>query len=193
MSLRERRSQQWCRTEDVRTIKEGDMNNDRWRIETPPGIGNEEERAHKGVTHNKQEYNEDNLETRVTRLEEQTKWMYDRMTAAAAEPSSWNRGISWRYEDDGDELQRWEGSRWIPATLQAAVHLGRDYFWNLQSVKKQSLKSAEQLFRTIDKLIKEQTEITGLSTITIPTEVISNDFGINEQIRVRFLSLRNCF
>ena len=81
VSLRERRSQQWCRTEDVRTIKEGDMNTDRWRIETPPGIGNEEERAQKGVTHNKQEYNEDKLETRVTRLGEQTKWMYDRMTA----------------------------------------------------------------------------------------------------------------
>ena len=60
VSLRERRSQQWCRTEDVRSIKEGDMNTDRWRIETPPGIGNEEERAQKGVTHNKPEYNEDN-------------------------------------------------------------------------------------------------------------------------------------
>ena len=192
VSLRRRRSQQWCRTEDVRTIKEGDMNTDRWRIETPPGIGNEEERAQKGLAHNKQEYNEDKLETRVTRLEEQTKWMYDRMTAAA-EPSSWNRGIPWRYEDDGDEWQRWEGSWWIAVTLQAAVHLGRDYLLNLRSVKNQSSKSAEQLFRTIDKLIKEQTEITGLSTITIPTEVISNEFGINEQIRVRFLSLRNLF
>ena len=30
--MRERRSQQWCRTEDVRTIKGGDMNTDRWRI-----------------------------------------------------------------------------------------------------------------------------------------------------------------
>ena len=93
MSLRARRSQHWCRTEDVRTIKEGDMNTDRWRIETPPGIGNEEERTQKGVTHSKQECNEDKLETRVTRLEEQTKWMYDRMTAPAAEPSTWNRGI----------------------------------------------------------------------------------------------------
>ena len=112
MSLRERTSQQWCRTEDVRTIKKEDMNTDRWRIETPPGIGNEEERAQKGVTHNKQEYNEDKLETRVTRLEIQTKRMYDRMTAAA-EPSSWNKGIPWRYENDGDEWQRWEGSWWI--------------------------------------------------------------------------------
>ena len=113
MSLRERRSQQWCRTEDVRTIKEGDMNTDRWRTETPPWIGNEEERAQKGVAHNEQEYNEDKLGTRVTRLEEQTKWMYDRTAAAAAERSSWNRGIPWRYEDDGDDWQRWEGSWWI--------------------------------------------------------------------------------
>ena len=74
MGLRERRSQQWCRTEDVRTIKEGDMNTDRWRIETSLGIG-------------KQECNEDKLETRVTKLEEQTKWMHDRMTAEAAESS----------------------------------------------------------------------------------------------------------
>ena len=59
MSLRARRSQHWCRTEDVRTIKEGDMNTDRWRIETPPGIGNEEERSQKEVTHGKQEGNED--------------------------------------------------------------------------------------------------------------------------------------
>ena len=73
MSLRTRRSQHWCRTEDVRTIKEGDMNTDRWKIETPPGIGNEEERSQKEVTHGKQEYNEDKLETRVMRLEEQTK------------------------------------------------------------------------------------------------------------------------
>ena len=87
------------------------MNTDSWRIETPPGIGNEEERAQKGVTHNKQEHNEDKLETRVTMFEEQTKLMYDRITAT--EPSSWNRCIPWRYEDDGDEWQRWEGSWWI--------------------------------------------------------------------------------
>ena len=32
---------------------------------------------------------------------------------AAAESSTWNRGIPWRYEDNGDEWQRWEGSWWI--------------------------------------------------------------------------------
>ena len=88
------------------------MNTDRWKIETPPGIGNEEERSQKEVTHGKQERNEDKLETRVMRLEEQTKLMYDRMTAAA-EPSTWSRGIPWKYEDEGDEWQRWEGSWWI--------------------------------------------------------------------------------
>ena len=97
------------------------MNADRWKIGTQPATGNEEERSQKEVIHggemNKQltgerdeESNEDKLETRVMRFEEQTK--YDRMTAAA-EPSTWNRGIPWRYEDEGDEWQRWEGSWWI--------------------------------------------------------------------------------
>ena len=85
------------------------------------------------------------------------------------------------------------GAIFMFVTLQAAVHLGRDYLLNLRSVKNRPSKSVEQLFRTIDKLIKEQTEITGLSTITCPTEIFSNDFGIEEQIRVRFLSLRNLF
>ena len=65
VGLRERRSQQWCRTEDVRTIKEGDMNTDKWRLHL--------ESASKNAM--KTSWN----------FEEQTKWMYDRMTAAAAE------------------------------------------------------------------------------------------------------------
>ena len=67
--------------------KKGDVNTDKRKIETPPGIS-------------KQECNEDKLETRVKKIEEQTKWMYDRMTVAAAESSTWNRGIPWRYEDN---------------------------------------------------------------------------------------------
>ena len=53
----------------------------------------------------------------------------------------------------------------MSVTLIAAVHLGRDHALNLRPVKNQSSKSVEQLFRTTEKLIKEQTEITGLSTI----------------------------
>ena len=49
--MRARRSQHWCRTEDVRTITEEDTNADRWKIGTPPGIGNEGERSRKGVVH----------------------------------------------------------------------------------------------------------------------------------------------
>ena len=53
----------------------------------------------------------------------------------------------------------------MSVTLQAAVHLGRDYSQNLRSIKNQTSKSVEQLFRTTEKLINEQTEITRLSTI----------------------------
>ena len=53
----------------------------------------------------------------------------------------------------------------MSVTLQAAAHLGRDDSLILRSVKNQSSKSEEDLFQTTDKLIKEQTEITRLSTI----------------------------
>ena len=53
----------------------------------------------------------------------------------------------------------------MSVTLQAAVHLGQDYTENLQSTKNQPLKSVRQLFQTTEKLIKDQAEITGLSTI----------------------------
>ena len=45
LNLRARRSQFWCRTEDVRTIPEDDMNADRWKAEAPPGIGVTNERS----------------------------------------------------------------------------------------------------------------------------------------------------
>ena len=53
----------------------------------------------------------------------------------------------------------------MSVTLQAAVHLGQDYSQNLRSTKNQPLKSVEQLFQTTEKLIKDQVEITSLSTI----------------------------
>ena len=55
----------------------------------------------------------------------------------------------------------------MSVTLQAAVHLGRDYSMNLRSVKIQSSKSVEHLFRTTEKLVKEQTEIAALSTVDL--------------------------
>ena len=53
----------------------------------------------------------------------------------------------------------------MSVSLQAAIHLRRDFSLNLRSVKNQSSKSVEQLFRTTEKMIKEQTERTRLSTI----------------------------
>ena len=53
----------------------------------------------------------------------------------------------------------------MSVTLQAAAHLGQDYTEHLQSTKNQPLKSVRQLFQTTEKLIKDQAEISGLTTI----------------------------
>ena len=55
--------------------------------------------------------------------------------------------------------------KFMSVALQAAVHLGQDYTENLQSTKDQPLKSVRGLFQTVGRLIREQAEITGLSTI----------------------------
>ena len=94
------------------------MNADRWKAEAPPGIGDTNERSQnktaRGGEMNKQSADEERegskLETRVTKLEEQTKWMYDRM--AAAEASTWGKGVPWRQKDEGDDWHRWKGS-WV--------------------------------------------------------------------------------
>ena len=53
----------------------------------------------------------------------------------------------------------------LNATLRAAVHLEQDYEANLRYVKKNLWNSVGQLFNEKDKLISEQTEITGVSSI----------------------------
>ena len=50
-------------------------------------------------------------------------------------------------------------------TLQAAVHLGRDLLENPVFTKNQLLKSVKQLLQVTENLIKDQTEISGLTTI----------------------------
>ena len=75
------------------------MNPDRWKAETPPGIADTTERPQNEIAQggemNKQLADEERggsmLETRIMKLEEQTKWMYDRM--AAAEASTWGKGV----------------------------------------------------------------------------------------------------
>ena len=53
----------------------------------------------------------------------------------------------------------------MTVTLQAAVHLGTDYTEHLRSTMNQSKKSLRQLFQVTRKLITDQTEITGTTTI----------------------------
>ena len=49
--------------------------------------------------------------------------------------------------------------------LQAAIHRGKDYAENLQASKNQPLKSLKQLCQVTERLITDQTEITGLTTV----------------------------
>ena len=53
----------------------------------------------------------------------------------------------------------------VSVTLQAAVHLGIDYTENLRSTKNQPKNSLRQLLHVTQRLITDQTEITGLATI----------------------------
>ena len=53
----------------------------------------------------------------------------------------------------------------MSVTLQGPVHLGQDCSENLRSIKNQRLKSVKQLFRTTEKLITDQKEITCIPVI----------------------------
>ena len=54
----------------------------------------------------------------------------------------------------------------LNTTLQAAVHLGKDFYANLQFVKNHLWNMVGQLFNETEKPISEQTEITGVHTIS---------------------------
>ena len=53
----------------------------------------------------------------------------------------------------------------LTVTLQAAVHYGKEYTENLRPTKNHPLKYLRQLFQVTERLITDQTEITGLTTI----------------------------
>ena len=53
----------------------------------------------------------------------------------------------------------------LNATLQAAVHVGQNYEENLRFAKNHLWSTAEQLFNETGKLIRDPTEITGVTTI----------------------------
>ena len=53
----------------------------------------------------------------------------------------------------------------MSVTLQAAVHLGKDYSEKLHSIKNQPKRTLKQLFNETEKLIRDQTEISGIPVI----------------------------
>ena len=53
----------------------------------------------------------------------------------------------------------------MSVTLQSAVHRGEDYTEYLRSTKNQPKKSLRQLSQVTERLIPDQTEIAGLTTI----------------------------
>ena len=53
----------------------------------------------------------------------------------------------------------------LNTTFQAAVHLGQDCAESLRLVKNHLWKSVKQLFKETEKLIKNQSEIDGVTTI----------------------------
>ena len=53
----------------------------------------------------------------------------------------------------------------ITVTLQAAVHLGSDYLENPHSTKNQPQRTVTQLFDVTKKLVRDQTEVQGISVI----------------------------
>ena len=53
----------------------------------------------------------------------------------------------------------------MSVTLQTAVHLGKDYTESLRSTRNEPKKALRQLFQVTQKLVTDQNEITGITTI----------------------------
>ena len=53
----------------------------------------------------------------------------------------------------------------MTATLQAAVHLGKDYLDNLHSTKNQPRRTVKQVFDVTKKLVRDQKEIQDISEV----------------------------
>ena len=66
----------------------------------------------------------------------------------------------------------------MSVTLNAAVHLGKEYLENLQSTKNQPQRPAKQLFDVTKMLITNQKEIQGISDDRLaPTFLAKDNFA----------------
>ena len=74
-------------------------------------------------------------------------------------------GLSPRDKMENLEVNAVSCGIFMSVTLQVAVHVGTNYTDNLRSTRNQPKKSLRQLFQVTRKLISDQTEITGITTI----------------------------
>ena len=63
----------------------------------------------------------------------------------------------------------------MSVTLQAAVHLGKDYTENLHSIKIQPKRAWKQVFNVTEKLIRDQTEISGVPCDQLAAAYVAKD------------------
>ena len=73
----------------------------------------------------------------------------------------------------------------VNVTLQAAVLLGRDYMENIRFTKYKLLKSVKQVFQVTEKLIEDQTEISGPRLISKNPRGDRRLYYVTKRLRLR--------
>ena len=79
----------------------------------------------------------------------------------------------------------------MSGTLQATVHLGKDYSENLRSTRNQPMKFLKQLFQATGKLIRDQTEITSISVIDWQQQMWQGTTMLTDKA-VQFATAQTC-
>ena len=106
-------------------------------------------------------------------IDEDTEWPYNYRISRADVPhlekvfsnlrQKFGRKPGDKMEDFDENSSMW--GLFVSVTLNAAVHLGKDYLENLHSTKNQPQRTVKQLFDVTKKLITNKKEIQGFSMI----------------------------
>ena len=138
-------------------------------------------RSH-GITRKKWQGNL--LHPEIQRIHWSRKWTHNFRMSPAAVPRKekvysivrqiYDRCSTGNLDDLDVNTAIW--SIFLNTTLQAAIHLGRDCAENLRFIENHLWKSVKHLFEETEKLIKNQTEISGLTTIDCKEHTWKNDF-----------------
>ena len=108
----------------------------------------------------------------ILKLEAENGHIIFHLSAAVVPHMEKVSSIAWQIfgRSPTDDLNAFEVNNafwciFMNVTLQAAVHLGRDNMENLRFTTNQLLKSVKQFFQVTERLIKDQTEFSCLTTI----------------------------